>query len=297
MIEMIVIALVLLFMIVYRKSNGDIRKYISENSGEATNKYKKYSFKAVRKKAKELGQEYTVRQYVSQIFIFGIIAGGIAYLYFYNFIIVIIYAGVAILFIPYLTYLRCNRVYSEFIFEQIQIYTTNVIMEFNTTQSFVKSLEGVRDSGVLEDPVLTDVKTMIDMSYQNGTIEESIEFFNAKYDYHIVRTMHQLFLQITNEGSQDSSESLENMLMDIDQLVESVYRDRLDRQNFHKRFVTFGLALYLLVMLVQIMLGRDSYIELLEQWFIVILLHAIVLINALFLLNGERYYNEDVGGE
>ena len=109
--------------------------------------------------------------------------------------------------------------------------------------------------------------------------------------------MHQLFLQITNEGSQDSSESLENMLMDIDQLVESVYRDRLDRQNFHKRFVTFGLALYLLVMLVQIMLGRDSYIELLEQWFIVILLHAIVLINALFLLNGERYYNEDVGGE
>ena len=55
MIEMIVIALVLLFMIVYRKSNGDIRKYISENSGEATNKYKKYSFKAVRKKAKELG--------------------------------------------------------------------------------------------------------------------------------------------------------------------------------------------------------------------------------------------------
>lgn len=297
MIEMIVIALVLLFMIVYRKSNGDIRKYINENSGEATNKYKKYSFKAVRKKAKELGQEYTVRQYVSQIFIFGIIAGGIAYLYFYNFIIVIIYAGVAILFIPYLTYLRCNRVYSEFIFEQIQIYTTNVIMEFNTTQSFVKSLEGVRDSGVLEDPVLTDVKTMIDMSYQNGTIEESIEFFNAKYDYHIVRNMHQLFLQITNEGSQDSSESLENMLMDIDQLVESVYRDRLDRQNFHKRFVTFGLALYLLVMLVQIMLGRDSYIELLEQWFIVILLHAIVLINALFLLNGERYYNEDVGGE
>ena len=297
MIEMIVIALVLLFMIVYRKSNGAVRKYISEQSGEATNKYKKYSFKAVRKKAKELGQEYTVRQYVSQIFIFGIIAGGIAYLYFYNFIIVIIYAGVAILFIPYLTYLRCNRVYSEFIFEQIQIYTTNVIMEFNTTQSFVKSLEGVRDSGVLEDPVLTDVKTMIDMSYQNGTIEESIEFFNAKYDYHIVRNMHQLFLQITNEGSQDSSESLENMLMDIDQLVESVYRDRLDRQNFHKRFVTFGLALYLLVMLVQIMLGRDSYIELLEQWFIVILLHTIVLINALFLLNGERYYNEDVGGE
>ena len=45
-------------------------------------------------------------------------------------------------------------------------------MEFNTTQSFVKSLEGVRDSGILEDPVLSDVKVMIDMSYTNGTIEK-----------------------------------------------------------------------------------------------------------------------------
>lgn len=297
MIEMILIALALLFIIVYRRSNGNIHKYISENAGVGKNKYEKYSFKAVRKKAKELGQEYTLRQYISQVIIFGVIAGGIAYLYFYNIIIVIIYAGIAIIFIPYLTYLRCNRVYSEFIFEQIQIYTTNVIMEFNTTQSFVKSLEGVRDSGVLEEPVLTDVKNMIEMSYQNGTIDESIEFFNNKYDYHIVRNMHQLFLQITNEGSQDSSDSLENMLMDIDQLVESVYRDRLDRQHFHKRFVTFGLALYLLVMLVQVLLGKDSYVELLEQWFILLILHGVVIINAIFLLNGERYYNEDVGGE
>lgn len=39
-------------------------------------------------------------------------------------------------------------------------------MEFNTTQSFVKALEGVRDSGVLENPILDDVKLMIDLSYQ-----------------------------------------------------------------------------------------------------------------------------------
>ena len=58
MIEMIVIALVLLFMIVYRKSNGDIRKYINENSGEATNKYKKYSFKIIWKGCVEYGYYY-----------------------------------------------------------------------------------------------------------------------------------------------------------------------------------------------------------------------------------------------
>lgn len=59
-----------------------------------------------------------------------------------------------------------QKAYSEFIFEQIQVYSTNVIMEFNTTQSFVKALEGVRDSGVLEEPLLGDVKEMINMSYE-----------------------------------------------------------------------------------------------------------------------------------
>lgn len=298
MIEIIIVTLIVLFIIIYRKNNGkNIYKYISETAGENINKYAPYSFKVVREKSKQLGQEYTIRQYLSQIIIFALLAGGISYLYFYNIIIVIIYATIAVLFIPYLAYLRCKRIYSEFIFEQIQVYTTNVIMEFNTTQSFVKSLEGVRDSGILEDPVLSDVKTMINMSYENGTIEESIDFFNSKYDFHIVRNMHQLFLQITNEGSQDSSDALENMLSDIDLLVENVYRDRLDRQEFHKKFITFGLALYLLVMLVQILLGKESYVELLNQWFIVIALHGMIIINSSFMLSGEKYYNEDVGGE
>jgi hypothetical protein len=31
-------------------------------------------------------------------------------------------------------------------------------MEFNTTQSFVKALEGVVESGILEEPVLSDVQ-------------------------------------------------------------------------------------------------------------------------------------------
>ena len=142
--------------------------------------------------------------------------------------------------VPYLAYMRCKKAYSEFIFEQIQVYTTNVIMEFNTTQSFVKSLEGVVESGILEEPVLSDVKHMIDMSYKNGTIDESINWFNKKYPYYMVKNMHQLFLQITNEGAKDSGESLENMMLDIDALVEGVYRDKMDRKTFYTKFLTFG---------------------------------------------------------
>lgn len=113
----------------------------------------------------------------------------------------------------------------------------------------------------------------------------------------MVRNMHQLFYQITKEGARDSGEALENMSLDIDALVEGVYRDRMDRSNFHKKFLTFGMALFLLVAVMQVLLGKDSYIELLNMWYVQLILHIIILVNCYFLLSGEKYYNEDVGVE
>lgn len=294
----IFIAFIVIFVISYRNNKGEnIYKYISRQAGGIYDKYAPYSFKEVREKVKDLGQEYTKRQYAIQITVFAVAASVISYLYFYNVIISIIYAIVAVAVIPYLTYLRCKRLYSEYIFEQIQVYTTNTIMEFATTQSFVKALEGVVESGILEDPVKSDVQTMIDLAYENGTVEQSIEYMNEKYDFFIVKNMHQLFLQITNEGSKNSSDALENMSLDIDMLVENVYRDRMDRSEFHKKFLQFGIVLYLMVMLVQYLLGSESYIKLLDNILVQLLLHGIILINSYFLLSGEKYYNENVGAE
>lgn len=297
-IMFILIAFIISFIVIYRRNVGsNVYKYITKNIGLIYDKFAPYSFKVIREKVKELGQEYTTRQYAIQIITFALFGFIVSYMYFYSVIVSIIYALVATAVIPYLTYLRCKRIYSEFIFEQIQVYTTNTIMEFATTQSFVKSLEGVVNSGVLEDPVKSDVELMISMAYENGTIEQSLEYMNEKYDYYVVKNMHQLFLQITNEGSKDSSEALENMSLDIDMLVENVYRDRMDRVSFHKKFLQFGIILYLLVMLVQFMIGVDSYIVLLDNWMVQVLLHLIIIINSFFLLSGEKYYNENVGGE
>ena len=297
-IEIIVISVILIFLYIYRKNTGENSyKFIVKTISNTYEKYAPYSFRIVREKAKELGQEYSNRQYVIQVLLFGGVAAFVSYLYFYSIIWSIFYAIAATLFIPYLAYLRCKKVYSEYIFEQIQVYTTNVIMEFNTTQSFVKALEGVRDSGVLEQPILGDVIEMIQMSYENGTIDDAIRFMNEKYDYYVVKNMHQLFIQITKEGSKDSGEALEGMLQDIDLLVESVYRDRMDRTTFYKQFVTFGLALYLLVLLVQLLLGDSSYLTLLEEWYVQLLLHIVILINTYFLVTGMKYYHEDVGAE
>lgn len=294
----VAIAFIVIYVYLYRKNDGEkFSAYVTEQIGTLYEKYAPYSFKEVRSKVKELGQEYTTKQYALQVAVFGIGFSVLGYLYFYNIITALIYGIIAICFVPYLAYLRCKRLYSEFIFEQIQVYTTNVIMEFATTQAFVKSLEGVYASGVLEDPVKADVKVMIDMSYANGTIDAAIEYMNSKYDYFIVRNMHQIFLQITNEGSRDAGESLENMSQDIDMLVESVYRDRIDRAAFYKKFVQFGIVLYLMVMLVQFILGVPTYIENLKQWYMVVLLHMVVFINTVFLISGTKFYNENVGAE
>ena len=295
----IISGIILIFIVIYRNTSGkNMSKYLSENMGPIYDKLAPYSYKMIRQKIKEMGQDYTPQQYAAQIVLFATVAGVITFLYFYSIIISVIYAVLAVLVIPYLNYLRCKRIYSEFIFEQIQVYTTNTIMEFRTTQSFVKALEGVYNSGVLEDPVKSDVKVMIDMSYENGTINASLAYMESKYDFFIVRNMHQLFLQITNEGAKDSTESLENMSQDIDMLVESVYRDREERARFNKKFLVFGMVLYCMGILVQFLVGgRDTYLNMLDLWYVQVLIHLILFINSFFLLKGEKYYNENVGAE
>ena len=294
----VIVAVIAIFVPIYRSANGEnVYKYVSDKTAFIYDKFAPYSFKTIREKVKDLGQEYSTHQYMVQIVSFAAGAAVISYLYFYNLLVSVIYALVAVSFIPYLTYLRCKRIYSEFIFEQIQVYTTNTIMEFATTQSFVKSLEGVYESGILEDPVKTDVKVMIDMAYENGTIDQSLNFMSTKYDFYMVKNMHQLFLQITNEGAKDTAESLENMSQDIDLLVEHVYADRMDRANFHKKFLQFGIILYFMCMLLQFLLGAEHYVEMLDMWYVQALLHGILMINTFFLLKGEKYYNENVGAE
>lgn len=296
--EILIIGVIVIFIVSYRFSVGaGVYKFVSQSVNLVYSKYAPYSYKEMRKKIKDLGMDYTPRQYLTQIVLFAGLAGVIGYMYFYDLLVAIVYAVIAVSSIPYITYLRSKRQYSEYIFEQIQVYVTNTIMEFATTQAFIKSLEGVVDSGVLEDPVLSDVKTMIALSYEKGEVNDSIAYMNAKYPFFMVKNMHQLFLQVTKEGAKDTQETFDNMLIDIDALVEGVYRDRMDRAKFHSQFLTFGVALYGIVILIQYLIGVETYIDMLTNILMKIAIHALVIINTLFLLKGERYYNENVGAE
>ena len=211
MVLFLLLAIAILVLL-YRNYKGEnVGKFITEQVQVVYDKFAPYSFKVVREKTKELGQEYTARQYTIQVVIFGAFAAIVSYLYFYS--------------------------------------------------------------------------LMIELAYQNGSIDESLEYMNNLYPYYIVKNMHQLFLQITKEGAQNYMDSLDNMQLDIDMLVESVYRDRMERATFHKSFLQFGIMLYVMVMLVQYLLGKESYIELLNTWYVTFLLHAILLIWNLLLQN------------
>ena len=123
----IICAIILIFIILYRSNAGeDAYKFISYQGSKLYSKVAPYTYKEIRKKIKELNQDYTLQQYIGQVVIFALGGGIITYLYFYNLIISIIYGLIAVSVVPYINYLRCKRLYSEFVFEQIQVYNNGI---------------------------------------------------------------------------------------------------------------------------------------------------------------------------
>ena len=118
--ELILLFLLAIFAIVYRSNNSNsingTTKYITKQARDFYEKFAPYSYQQMRSRIKELGEDYSPKQYIRQILIFAGLASVISYLYFYNIIWVLVYATIAILFVPYLSFLKYKRLYSEYIF-------------------------------------------------------------------------------------------------------------------------------------------------------------------------------------
>ena len=50
-------------------------------------------------------------------------------------------------------------------------------------------------------------------------------------------------------------------------------------------------------LLVQALVGNETYVKMLDKFYVQILLHFVLIINTWFILKGEKYYNENVGVE
>src|SRR5699024_11091025 len=104
--KMVLFLLLLIGVVVllYRNYRGEnVSKFITDQVQSIYDKFAPYSFKTVREKTKELGQEYTARQYLIQVIMMGGFAAIVTYIYFYNIIVTLIYIFIAIAVIPYLS--------------------------------------------------------------------------------------------------------------------------------------------------------------------------------------------------
>ena len=99
--------IIALIVLLYRNYKGqNVSKYITDQVQAIYDKFAPYSYKVVREKTKQLGQEYTARQYLIQILIMGGFALVVTYLYFYNIIVSLIYVVITVSFVPYLSFFK-----------------------------------------------------------------------------------------------------------------------------------------------------------------------------------------------
>ena len=90
--EFVIIFLIAIFIIIYRKNDGTetFYKFMKSQFSVVYEKYAPYSYRTISAKMKELKQEYTVKDYALQIVVIGGIAAAISYLYFYNLIVLLV---------------------------------------------------------------------------------------------------------------------------------------------------------------------------------------------------------------
>ena len=90
--ELLIIIVIAVGIVGYRSYKGqNFGKFITVQVQQMYDRFAPYSFKVVREKTKELGQEYTAKQYTVQVVTMSIFAGVVTYLYFYNLVICLFY--------------------------------------------------------------------------------------------------------------------------------------------------------------------------------------------------------------
>ena len=66
--EIFLVIIIFIFLVIYRKKRSDsVYNFINEQITVVYEKYAPFSYKEMRKKIKELGLDYTPRQYMMQV--------------------------------------------------------------------------------------------------------------------------------------------------------------------------------------------------------------------------------------
>ena len=79
MVLFLLLLIAFIILISRNYSGNNLGKYVIQQASNIYSKYAPYSFKVVREKTKQLGKEFTVKDYLIQIAIFSVATGVINY--------------------------------------------------------------------------------------------------------------------------------------------------------------------------------------------------------------------------
>ena len=86
--ELIIILFLFIFATLYYLKKGDsLYKFVIDGANVVYDRCAPYSFKTIKEKVKDLGQDYTKKDHAVQLALFGGGAFIISYLYFYSFLV------------------------------------------------------------------------------------------------------------------------------------------------------------------------------------------------------------------
>ena len=192
----------------------------------------KYSFNKVKQSLDKINVTYTVRDYTTKSIIVGfilfvIVYGTIKDIYYTSVLILI-----AVIFIPYLNYINCLRIYKEKLTQDSFDYIHYAITYLNENRPVIRVLKDCQR--VIDQPIKQELSNTIYMIDAGMFVNEVLDKFKFNNDY--ILKLNQLMVSKSMDGiySKIQLNILSNYIEDIEKL-EAKYRINKDakRKGFY----------------------------------------------------------------
>lgn len=220
----------------------------------------------------------------------------LTFLCFYDYKVSLVYTIISIFIIWYVITIRYRGIYNRFIFNQVVLYTSLIISEYQKQQSIFVALSKARENELIIDPLKKDIDYMIGLIASTGNIKQGLEYMNLRYNYYILHDAHNLLYAFElAKGETNIDGPLNNMLRDVDKLVENVYSFERKRKEIRNNLFIFLLISFAGNYLFQIIVGFEEYLLLLKEMWFVITIHITVILNLILVLVIEHITNRKFG--
>ena len=220
----------------------------------------------------------------------------LTFLCFYDYKVSLVYTIISIFIIWYVITIRYRGIYNRFIFNQVVLYTSLIISEYQKQQSIFVALSKARENELIIDPLKKDIDYMIGLIATTGNIKQGLEYMNLRYNYYILHDAHNLLYAFElAKGETNIDGPLNNMLRDVDKLVENVYSSERKRKEIRNNLFIFLLISFAGNYLFQIIVGFEEYLLLLKEMWFVITIHITVILNLILVLVIEHITNRKFG--